>query len=235
MRIQRFIALNTAYSRRKAEELVELKKVELNGKIVDKPGTLIDPLKDIVFINGTPVKPVKKYCYLMLNKPAGYITTRKDRKAKKTVMDLIPYKDLHPVGRLDKQTEGLLLLTNDGDLTYKLTHPKFEQEKEYTVEVKKPLTPETKRRFREGIVFDGKKTAPAELKNLRKSGTNWSCSIVIHEGRKRQVRRMFEEIQNPVVYLKRVRIAGITLGNLKSGEYRELSAQEIKSLKNKPC
>jgi pseudouridine synthase len=231
MRIQRFIALNTGYSRRKAENLIEEKKVKLNGKTVFRHGVLVDPLKDSVEIDGKIVEREKKYKYLILNKPAGYITTKKDAHAKKTVMDLIPFKDLHPVGRLDKNTEGLIILTNDGDLTYKLTHPKFEHEKEYLVKTKKPLTEEMKNKLEKGIMLSGKKTAPAKVKKIKRTGPERQLTLIIHEGRKRQIRRMFEEIENPVIYLKRTRISGITLGDLKKGKYRYLTPDEIRSLK----
>jgi pseudouridine synthase len=146
-------------------------------------------------------------------------------------MDLIPFKDLHPVGRLDKNTEGLIILTNDGDLTYKLTHPKFEHEKEYLVKTKKPLTEEMKNKLEKGIMLSGKKTAPAKVKKITRTGPERQLTLIIHEGRKRQIRRMFEEIENPVIYLKRTRISGITLGDLKKGKYRYLTPDEIISLK----
>lgn len=230
MRIQRFIALNSVYSRRKAEELIELGKVKLNDKTITSKGVLVDPLNETIKVNDKEIIPIKKCSYIMLNKPAGYTTTKHDINAKKTIMDIIPYKSLHPVGRLDKQTEGLLLLTDDGDVTYKLTHPKFEHEKEYFVIVKKPITTEIKQKLERGILLDNEKTAPAVIKNIKQYNKKWSCNIIIHEGKNRQIRRMFEEIRNPVVYLKRVRISGLKLGNLKLGEYRELTNEEIESI-----
>lgn len=226
MRLQRYIALNSSYSRRKAETLIEQGRVSVNGEIVTKLGTQIDPESNPkVAVDGEIIKPKKGTITLMLNKPSGYITTRSDTHSRKTVMDLIPYKDVFPVGRLDRDTEGLLLLTNDGDLAYKITHPKFKHEKEYIVKSKNELTEDQKNKLEKGVTIDGKKTSPCKV--TMKKGV---CHITIHEGRKRQIRRMFEEIGNPVIYLMRVRIGKLPLGSLKKGKFRILNADEIDKL-----
>ncbi|MFC1600357.1 pseudouridine synthase [Patescibacteria group bacterium] len=215
MRIQRFIALNSAYSRRTAEKLIDEGSVKLNGKIVTEQGVKVEP-GDSVKVNNKLIQAAKETVTIMLNKPAGYVTTKKDELDRKTVMDLIPYKDLVPVGRLDKDTEGLLLFTNDGDLAYNLTHPKFEHEKEYEVRLRDPLSIEDKEKLEQGVRFDGRRTAPSRITKLKGK----ECNITIHEGRKRQIRRMFEVVGNKVIYLKRIRIGKVKLGNLQKGNFK---------------
>lgn len=215
MRIQRFIALNSKYSRRAAEALIEDGRVKLNGKVINEQGIKVIP-GDSVKIDNKLITPSKQNITIMLNKPSGYVTTKSDELNRKTVMDLIPYKDLVPVGRLDKDTEGLLLFTNDGNLAYNLTHPKFEHEKEYEVKIRDPLSKENKEKLEKGVRIDGKLTAPAKIINLNHN----ECNIIIREGRKRQIRRMFEVVGNKVIYLKRIRIGKIKLGNLKKGKFK---------------
>jgi D-alanyl-D-alanine carboxypeptidase (penicillin-binding protein 5/6) len=172
--------------------------------------------------------------YIVLNKPAGVVTTSKDPFGRPTVLDLVKgiKARIYPVGRLDKDTEGLLILTNDGDLTYKLTHPKNEIKKTYIVEVKGTLTPKKVRALKEGVVLDDGITAPAKIKPLNTSKNNTTLKIVIHEGRKRQIRRMCEAVGLSVVYLKRTHIEKFSLGNLKPGCWRYLTNREINYLKN---
>ncbi|MFC1810310.1 pseudouridine synthase [Patescibacteria group bacterium] len=215
MRVARFVALNTDYSRRTAETLINKGRISVNNKTA-KIGQNINPEKDRIEVNGELIKPLEKRITIMLNKPAGYITTKKDPHAKKTVMDLIPYTDLFPIGRLDKDTEGLLLLTNDGDLAYKLTHPKFEHEKEYLVELKQQISREQIQKLEKGIILNSKKTAPCKITNHKENKLN----ITLHEGRKRQIKRMFEYLGNKVIYLYRLRIGKLKLGNLKKGTYK---------------
>lgn len=215
MRIQKFIALNTNFSRRAAEKLIDERRVKLNGKIIAEQGVKIEP-GDSVKIDNKLIKPVQKKITIMLNKPKGYVTTKSDEKGRQTVMDLIPYKDLIPVGRLDKDTEGLLLFTNDGDLAYNLTHPKFEHEKEYEVKLRDPLSKENKEKLEKGVRIDGRRTAPCKITKLKEK----ECNITIHEGRKRQIRRMFEVVDNKVIYLKRTRIGKLKLGTLELGKFK---------------
>ena len=228
MRINKFISLHTGYSRRKADQLIDEKRVKLNGKILTKLGTVVDIESDTVKIDDKKVEISNEKNYIALNKPAGYVTTREDELNRKTVMELIPQIiNLKPVGRLDKDTEGLLLFSNDGDFINKLTHPKFECEKEYYVEIKGKLERKNKELLENGIVLDGKKTMKAKIE-IKNTDINQTILIItIKEGRKRQIRKMFDYIKHPVKYLKRLRIGSIKLGSLKKGEFRFLNKKEI--------
>ncbi len=218
MRIQRYIALNSRFSRRAAEDLIDEGRVKLNGKVVTEKGVKVVP-EDSIKVNNKVIQPRQATMTLMLNKPAGYVTTKKDEFDRQTVMELIPYNHLAPIGRLDKETEGLLLFTNDGDLAYNLTHPKFEHEKEYEVKLRDPLSPEDKEKLEKGVRIDGRRTAPARITKLKGK----DCNIIIHEGRKRQIRRMFEIVDNKVIYLKRIRIGTLKLGDLPLGKFKILN------------
>lgn len=231
MRLQRFIALSTHFSRRKAENLIKDGRITVNTNKITKLGTKVDPKKDIVRIDGNKIEPKKEKIYLILHKPSGYISTRKDTHGRKTILELVPYKEVYPVGRLDKNTEGLILLTNDGEFAYKVTHPKFEHKKEYEVVTKSKLTKLNKQKLEKGIIIDSKKTAKSKITQIKKSAKIYSCHITIHEGRKRQIRKMFEKIGNPVIYLKRIRIGKVLLGNLKKGQFSHLKQFEINSFK----
>jgi len=168
----------------------------------------------------------------VLNKPSGIMSTTSDERGRRTVIDILPEKyrhlRLYPVGRLDKDSTGLLLLTNDGELTNRLTHPRFEQEKEYLVSISDKLKTEEERKLEQGIELEDGLTHPAAIKEVDLPPFNYS--ITIHEGRKRQVRRMFESLGHPVLALKRIRLGSLNLGKLKEGEIRELSAKEVKTL-----
>ncbi len=228
MRINKFIASNSGISRRKADELILEGKVFLNGKKITKLGTTVVPEKDKIEINGKEVKATGKKLYLALNKPTGYITTRSDEKNRKTVMELIPKdKNLKPAGRLDKESEGLLLLSNDGEFINKLTHPKFECEKEYYVVTDKPLTAKEINKIERGVKIDGKKTYPSKIKMLKTNEKGATLTITIHEGRNRQVRKMFASLGYNVEYLRRIRIGKIKIGSLQKGRYRQLKLTEI--------
>ena len=228
MRINKFISLHTGYSRRKADQLIDEKRVKLNGKILTKLGTVVDIESDTVEIDDKKVEISNEKNYIALNKPAGYVTTREDELNRKTVMELIPQiPNLKPVGRFDKETEGLLLFSNDGDFINKLTHPKFECEKEYYVEIKGKLERKNKELLENGIILDGKKTMKAKIM-IKNTDINKTILIItIKEGRKRQIRKMFDYIKHPVKYLKRLRIGSIKLGSLKKGEFRFLNKKEI--------
>jgi 23S rRNA pseudouridine2605 synthase len=222
-------------SRRRMTEAIKQRKVKVNGVIAESFNHPVDVAKDSILFNGQPVnlKPDKVLC-LMLNKPEGIVSTVSDDKGRRTVLDILPskYKQyrLYPVGRLDIDTTGLILLTNDGVLTYHLTHPKFEFEKEYLVAIKGRLTGEEKQQLQRGILLEDGMTYPAKIKEISPFPFNYS--VIIHEGRKRQVRRMFEHLHHAVAALKRVRIGSLTLGDLKEGEVRHLSPGEITSLVN---
>ncbi len=223
MRLLIFLARTGSCSRRKALDLIKLGHVSVNAEKVTEPSFVISD-KDAVVLDGRPVV-LKEKTYILLNKPKGVVTTVADRFAKKTVLDLLPerFKHLFPVGRLDKDTTGLLLLTNDGDLAYRLTHPSFEVEKTYQVILDKNLLAKDKSILESGITLEGKKTAACRI--LKTGATNFQ--ITIHEGRKRQVRRMFCELGYEVIGLCRLRQGPLSLGGLKTGCWRFLNEDEV--------
>ena len=204
--------------------------VEVNGETVENFRHPVNPETDRVSVHGKPVdlKP-RRTVYLMVNKPAGIITTTSDERGRRTVLDILPAKyrhlRLYPVGRLDKDSTGLLLLTNDGELTYRLTHPRFEHEKEYLIQVDGALKPEDKRKLEKGIELEDGVTYPVVIKEIKISPFNYS--ITTHEGKKRQVRRMLANLGYQVLALKRVRLGSLTLGNLNEGVTRELTPEEV--------
>ncbi len=228
MRLQKFLADHGVASRRKAEEYIQQGLVKVNGKIVNTLGSKVDPEKDeVIFDEKVLGKTSTKHIYLMLNKPAGYLSTCADTHQRKTILDLLPKEHrLFPVGRLDQETEGLLLVTDDGDLTFKLTHPKHHIEKEYQVICEGVLSPDKAKKLEEGVLIGNKKTAPAQV-SIQKTGSNTTVHITIHEGRKRQIRNMFEIIGHKVHYLKRIRIGHLKLDDLPMGKYRHLSTKEL--------
>jgi len=232
IRLQVFLSHSGVCSRRKAMDLVFTGHVSLNDVVCREPSTPVDPQNDIVSVDGRVIK-VKQYQYVLLNKPQGYVTTVEDSHAAKKVMELLPplFQHLNPVGRLDKETEGLLLFTNDGDVAYHLTHPRFDVEKTYLVQIEGRLTEDEKDKLESGVFVDGEKTAPAKIKDVRFDGNTTRLSITIHEGRKRQIRYMFLRFHHKVVFLKRIIQGPLKLGDLKSGQYRPLTPHEIAALK----
>ena len=236
MRINKYIASCGVASRRKAEELILDGKVKVNGKIIDELSYKVDENKDMVEVNNVKITLDEKLVYLLLNKPEGYITTVKDQFDRPSVIDLLSdvKERVFPVGRLDYETSGLLLLTNDGDLTYKLTHPKHEIDKTYVAKVKGILTEDEMKNFREGLYIEDYKTAPAKLKVLDSDRVKniSTLEIKIHEGKNRQVRKMCKAINHPVLRLKRVAMGKINLKNCKVGEYRYLTDDELRYLRN---
>ena len=233
MRINKFLANCGVASRRGADKLIEDGAVKINGRVCS-PGDDVDVGSDSVTVNGKPVNAVKKFDYYMMNKPKGYVCTVKDDKGRKTVMDLLPpnAKRLFPVGRLDYDTEGLLLLTNDGDLTFKLTHPKNEVPKTYLVKTEKPVSEEDVQKLRAGVYIDGVKTNRCNVRLIENTKTGSKLHITITEGRNRQVRKMFEAVNNNVDFLKRIKIGDLTLRGLDRGEVRQLNRFEIDYLMN---
>jgi len=224
-------------SRRHLADAIREGRVNVNRIVAEDFRQPINVETDKITINGQPVhlKP-ERLVYLMLNKPAGVVSTTSDERGRRTVIDLLPEKyrrlRLYPVGRLDKDTTGLLLLTNDGELTNRLTHPRYEHDKEYLVSIKEKLKPEEKQRLERGIELEDGLTHHAVVKEANNPPFNYS--ITIHEGKKRQVRRMFESVGHPVQALKKVRTGSLRLSKLKEGESRELSAQEIQALLKRP-
>ena len=232
LRLQVFLSRNGVCSRRRALDMVKAGRVKLNGTVCLEPSTSVDPGKDRVEADGRNIQG--KACdYILMNKPAGFTTTKADRFADRTVLELLPGNLRHvaPAGRLDRETEGLLLLTNDGDVAYRLTHPKFNVDKTYFVRVSGRLDAAMKKNIERGIAVDGKMTAPAQIKDVLAHKDSTELTITIHEGRKRQIRIMFAKLGLKVVYLKRIQQGPLTLGALKTGAWRALSRQEIEQLK----
>lgn len=230
MRLQKYMARCGVASRRKSEEIILSGKVKVNGIVVKELGTTINPNEDIVTVNGKVIKPELKKIYIILNKPTGYVTTLNDEFGRKKVIDLIHGIDerIYPVGRLDYDTSGLLILTNDGNLTYKLTHPSYEVNKVYLAKVEGIPNEDEMFRFRNGLRIDDYITSKAEIDILKKYNNKSLLKIKIHEGKNRQVRKMCEAINHPVIELKRVSFAGINLSNLKPGQWRFMTDNEIK-------
>jgi len=223
-------------SRRQLADIINQGRVRVNGYVVEDFSHIVDVERDTVLVDGKLVDlKAKPLIYLILNKPVGVLSTTKDDRGRKTVVDFIPerYRTLKliPVGRLDKNSTGLLLLTSDGELTYRLTHPKFEHEKEYLVFIRNKLRPDEKREIERGLQLDDGMTYPAVIKEV-KGHYPFNYSITIHEGRKRQVRRMFEKLGHSVIALKRVRLGNISLGDLEEGRARDLTIQELSRLRN---
>ncbi len=233
VRLQKFLANAGIASRRGAEKIIAEGRVSVNGEIVREMGVQIDENYDMVAVDGEEIKKVEKKMYIMLNKPYGFVTTVSDDKGRPTVMELVSdiSARIYPVGRLDYDTEGLLLLTNDGDLTYKITHPKHDVSKTYVAEVSGNISMDTIMQLRRGVVIDGYKTSPAEVEVVGATQYGTKIEITIHEGRNRQVRKMFEELGCVVKKLKRIKEAGLTLGHLPVGKWRKLSESEINMLK----
>lgn len=226
MRLQKFLSEAGFCSRRHGEELILAGRVSVNGVIITKLGTKIDPEKDIVEVGGNRIEAKNELIYIALNKPKGYITTC-SRERGKIVLDLIDIPErVYPVGRLDKDSSGLLLLTNDGRLHNILSHPSFDHEKEYEVLVAWPISDEALDKMTSGIHLLGNRTRPAQIKRITPS----QFRIVLKEGRNRQIRRMVEKVGNRVKELKRIRISNVRLGSLKEGCWRYLTEKEKKKL-----
>ncbi|MBN1902705.1 rRNA pseudouridine synthase [Candidatus Sumerlaeota bacterium] len=235
VRLQKYLASCGIAARRKCEELILQKKVSVNGVVITQMGTCIDPEKDKVRVNGKLATLSPERVYYALNKPEGYVVTMSDSHGAPMVTQLLKNvkERIFPVGRLDMDTEGLLLLTNDGELANRLMHPRFHLEKEYIVTVKKELSEHSIRWLKKGILIDSKPTLPAKIDLLSRKRNDTHYSIIIREGRKRQIRRMFKAIGHPVIALKRVAIGPVILGRLPLGQYRSLTRKEIAALKSK--
>jgi 23S rRNA pseudouridine2605 synthase len=232
-RLQKYLASCGVASRRKAEQLISAGRVVVNGQVVSQLGAQVEPGVDRVEVDGRSVEPATAKLYLMVNKPTGVVTTTSDPWGRKTVLDLVPKLGrVFPVGRLDADSEGLLLLTNDGELANRLMHPRYGCEKEYHVLVRGEPTPEALRRLREGIDLVEGRTAPAvvEIDRPAPGGGRW-LRVILHEGRKRQVRRMLAEVGLPVEQLRRVRIGPLELEDLPPGRARPLSRSEVAALR----
>lgn len=223
MRLNKFIAQSGVCSRRKADEIILAGKVKINNKVVKDLGVAVDEEKDKVEVNGQIIQPEETKVYLAINKPLGYISGAHTWQGK-SVLDLVKIKErVYPVGRLDKDSVGLLILTNDGDFAYKLTHAKFGHEKEYEVVFDKVLKKEDIKIFESGMRLDDEKVQPVKVIKVRGNTAN----LILKEGINRQIRRMAEARDYRVKYLKRVRIGKLQLGDLKIGEYRQIRPQDV--------
>ena len=218
-------------SRRKCDDLIEAGLVAVNGKVVTTLGVQINEKRDKVKVEGKEVNPPSSFVYIKLNKPKGYACTAKDEKGRKTIYDLVPSEErLFSVGRLDYDTEGLIILTNDGDFANKLMHPAFEVEKEYRVSVEGELKESELAVLRKGVVVNGKRMPEAKVKLIDCANGISKVSVVITQGQNRQVRRMFEAIGREVKLLNRVRIGSVKLGGLSRGEFKDLTTAELNAL-----
>jgi 23S rRNA pseudouridine2605 synthase len=233
-RLQKILAKAGIASRREAENIISSGRVAVNGVTVSEMGVKADPEKDRITVDGVEIRLETTKVYIMLYKPVGYMTTLKDPEGRPIVTDLLPdiKERVYPVGRLDYNTEGLLLLTNDGEWANSLAHPRHEVDKEYQVRIQGQISNEQMRKLAEGVELDDGMTAPAYVKRLRESDKNAWFTITIHEGRYRQVRRMCEAVNLNVVRLKRSRYGFLKLGDLQPGEYRLLSSAEVERLRS---
>lgn len=232
MRLQKYLALSGVASRRTSEKLIAEGHVMVNGRKITEMGVQIDENHDCVFVDGKPVHIETEKHYLAYNKPIGEVTTSSDPEGRDTVMD--KFRDypvrLFPVGRLDYDSEGLILLTNDGEMMQHLLHPSHEVPKKYLCKVSNKVTEEELRRLRQGVDLEGRLTSPAEVRLVRYEAFDSVVLVTIHEGRNRQVRRMFEEAGHKVLQLRRVKFGPLELGPLPRGQWRELTAEEIRKL-----
>lgn len=231
-RIQKILSRAGIASRRRGEEMIVAGRVTVNGVVVTELGAKADPRRDDIRLDGKPVSIPVTHRYVALHKPAGYVTTLHDPQGRPLVTDLLAGLDrrIFPVGRLDYNTEGLIFLTSDGEWANRLAHPRHGVEKEYHVRVRGSVTPSRLDLLAEGVMLDDGMTSPALVRLLRVSDSNSWISLVIHEGRYRQVRRMCEAVGLSVVRLKRVRIGTVSLGDLKPGQWRDLTDAEVRSL-----
>ncbi|MFZ5965804.1 MAG: pseudouridine synthase [Bacillota bacterium] len=233
MRLQKYIAHAGITSRRNAEEWIKAGKVKVNGELITEMGFEVDPSHDRVFINNEEIKLEAKKIYIMLNKPEGYVTTLSDEFDRPTVADLV--KDIeervYPVGRLDYDSSGLLIMTNDGELTYKLTHPKHEIQKTYLAWIEGRPTEKEINLFKKGVDIGGYITAKAHIEILQVLGDKCLAKVIIHEGKNRQIRRMFERIGHPVLQLKRVAMGKINMNKLPRGKWVHLTEEQVQYLK----
>jgi len=236
-RLQKILSQAGVASRRLSEELIAQGRVQVNGVTVTEAGTKADPDADEIKVDGRRVRVQKRKRYILLHKPRGYITSRSDPQGRPTVMDLLRgvREYIYPVGRLDYDSEGLLLLTNDGDLAARLTHPRHEVDKVYAARIRGVPDDHTLERLAKGVTIDGRRTAPAKVRVIEPRGKQapadqTTIELAIHEGRQRQVRKMFDAVGHPVVRLKRVRIGPIEDPDIPPGHWRDLTPQEIERL-----
>jgi pseudouridine synthase len=231
IRLNKYLALAGIGSRRSNDELIRSGVVKVNGRVVRELGTRIDPRQDRVTVRGTPVYLSEKQVYIVFNKPKDTITTVSDERGRMTVMDYVKVKErVFPVGRLDRNTTGVLLLTNDGELAHALTHPKYEIEKVYHVRLDRGISDEDLRHLKDGVRLEDGIAKPTAVQSIPKTKRT-ELLIALHEGRNREVRRMLEELGYDVKRLERISFAGITTEGLARGKWRKLTAKEVEHLK----
>ena len=231
MRLNKFLASAGVASRRKCDQLLQQGLISVNGQVVSELGTVINEKKDKVFYEGRQVLLPSSFVYIKLNKPKCYACTAKDEKGRKTIYDLLPREErLFSIGRLDYDTEGLIILTNDGDFANKVAHPRYSVDKEYHVTIEGQIKESELAVLRKGVVIEGQRMPSAKVEFLSNDGKNTKLSVVIDEGMNRQIRRMFEAIGKTIKLLKRVRIGNVRLGGVKRGDLRDLTTQELDSL-----
>lgn len=233
-RLQKYLARCGVASRRKAEELIKQGQVMVNKQVISEMGFLVDSGKDLIEVKGKKVTPEQRKLYLLFYKPIRVVTTLDDPQQRKKVIDLLQgvAERIYPVGRLDYNSEGLLLMTNDGELAYRLTHPRYEIAKTYQTKVQGLVNEKALNKLRAGVELEDGLTQPAIVKLLRSNHVKTELEITIKEGRNRQVRRMCDKIGHPVISLKRIKLGPLVLGNLKPGKYRELKPREVAALKS---
>ncbi len=231
--MNKYLASSGIASRRGADELIAQGRVKVNGKVIDRLGATVKPDIDTVTCDGNVVKPVASHSYVLFYKPKGCITSVSDDRGRKTIFDYIDLNipGLVPVGRLDYDTEGMLILTNDGDLAYALTHPSHEVPKTYAVRIRGEIVESELATLRKGVVIDGKKTSRSKVKLLKYQDGESQLQVTITEGRNRQIRKMFEAVGKEVVFLKRIAVGQLRLGGLARGGYRFLHDAEVQYLK----
>ena len=235
MRLNKFMALAGIASRRNCDEIIKQGRVRVNARLVKKLGTQIDPNKDLVSVDNKPIRIKNEFVYYMLNKPLGVVTTVKDPLGRRTVLDCVPKtkKRIYPIGRLDYHTTGLILLTNDGNLAQKLIHPSFEFDKVYLATINGSLTDKQVQMLRDGVDIGDCVTRPAVVEIEKQQIGQTTYKIIIHEGKNRQIRRMFEAVGSKVIQLKRIAIGEIKLGDLPIGHFRDLTDEEINYINSK--
>ena len=235
VRLNKFLSEAGVASRREADRLILEGRVRLNGELVRKLGIRVDPENDRIEVNGRRIRKSEDRVYFILNKPPGYLVTRRDPWGRPTVMDLLPSSGtrVNPVGRLDLESEGLLLLTNDGEMANRLLHPRYGIKKVYMVKVKGSMDPSARERLEKGIFLDGKKTAPAKIKVMAQNPKRTLFRIELSEGRKREIRRMMEAVGCRVVQLRRTHFGGLSLTGVQPGRWRHLKRREVELLKKK--
>jgi pseudouridine synthase len=232
-RLQKVLAHAGVASRRKSEELILQGRVTVNGQVITRLGTKVNPDRDVIQVDGERVRIASSHVYVMLHKPRGVLSVMEDDRGRRSIGDLVPVPTrLYPVGRLDSSSEGLILLTDDGELANFLTHPRYKHEKEYLVLVNGRPSDKTLQTWQRGVPLDNKPTAPARVSIVRSQGNSTLLHVAMYEGRKRQIRRVASLLGHPVRELTRVRLGPLQLGTLEAGQWRYLTSKEVRELES---